>query len=86
MVKMELIIIIIIIVIKIPDATLHQIRMPVAANTNGTTSPPSMQSSVGKGSRLDHHNETNVVLEAITQTQINNTIQAHPTFTAATSI
>jgi hypothetical protein len=56
--------------------------MPVAANTNITTS---LQSSVWKGSCLDHDNETNVVLAAIPQTQMNNTTQEYPT-TAATSI
>jgi hypothetical protein len=62
--------------------------MLVAANTNirVTTSLPSIQSGVWKGSCLDHHNETNVVLAAVPQTQMNNTIQEHPTSTAATSI
>jgi hypothetical protein len=50
------------------------------------TSLPSIQSSAQKGSRLDHHNETNIILAERPQTETNNTIHEHPTSTVATSI
>jgi hypothetical protein len=53
---------------------------------NRTTSLPSTQSSVWRESRLDDRNEMNVISAATPQTEMNNTIQEHPTSTAATSI